>query len=304
MEQFRTVPSCSDSLPLDVLEVLPQGKPRAIVQIVHGMKEHKERYLHFMRYLASCGIGSVVHDHRGHGKSVCRPEDLGYFSKNGADAMVEDVLDVSQSMRSRYPDAPWILFGHSMGSLVVRKYLKTHDDTVHGLIISGAVYENPGAKPGRIVLRALGLKNNDRRVSPLAAKLVDGDFDKKVPGTQKNRWLSYNEENVAAFNRDELCGFEFSLNAYDNLLKLVLDVYDPQGWQMKNPNLPVLFVAGQDDPVIGGPSRFQKTVQDLKDKGYKNTRSILYPHMRHEILNETGRMDVYRDLLRFIEEIV
>lgn len=302
MEQYRTVNSQQDGLPLDVLEVIPDGKIVGLVQIVHGMQEHKERYLAFMRFMARQGYLCAAHDHRGHGKSVRSEEDLGYFYDETGDAIVEDVNTVGTMIRADHPELPLLMLGHSMGSLVVRKYLKKYDDTLCGLVISGAVYENPAAKPGKIIVRALGYRHGDKRVSSMVSKLIDGSFDKQIEGSVKNRWLSRNEDNVQAFNDDPLCGFPFTFNGYRNLLQLVLDVYDEKGWQMNNPDLPVLFLGGEEDPVIGGQKHFDKTMQAMRARGYTHVEGKLYPHMRHEILNEINRQTVYDDILAFMDQ--
>lgn len=300
-ERYRKVISKADGLPLDVVEVLPEGKIKGIVQIVHGMAEHKERYLHFMEFLAEHGFACVAADHRGHGKSVRSDEDLGYFYDETGDAIVEDLNDVAASLRLRYPHVPFYMIGHSMGSLIVRKYLKKYDNNIDKLVISGAVYENPGARPGKKLAKALARIEGDKAHSRLVNTLAGG-FDRGIEGDKKNRWLSYNEENVDKFNESQIDGFTFSLNGYKNLFQLIEDVYDDKGWRMQNPDLPVFFVAGKDDPVTGGHDNYLKTIQSLKDKGYKNVKGKEYPHMRHEILNETNKEVVYRDILRFLED--
>ena len=301
MEKYRKVKSKADGLDLEILEVIPEGKVKGIVQIVHGMQEHKERYLHFMEFLAAHGYACIAHDHRGHGNSVKDVEDRGYFYDEKGEAIVEDINDVIEDLKKRYPDVPVYMLGHSMGSLVVRKYLKKHDDKISRLIITGPVWNNPASGPGLALVKILSRLQGGKKVSPFVEKISNGSFDKGIPGTEKNRWLSANEENVKSFNDDPHSGFPFTLNGYQNLLQLVRDVYDPKGWQMKNPDIPVYFLGGEQDPVIGSPKEFDNTVQKLKDKGYTNVSKKLYPHMRHEILNETNRMEVYEDILKFLE---
>ena len=301
METYRKVKSKSDGLDLEILEVIPEGKVKGIVQIVHGMQEHKERYLHFMEYLAAHGYACIAHDHRGHGNSVKDVQDRGYFYDEKASAIVEDINDVAEDLRRRYPNVPVYMLGHSMGSLVVRKYLKKHDDKISKLIITGPVWNNPASGPGLGLVRILDKLRGGKTVSPFVEKISNGSFDKKIPGDTKNRWLSVNEDNVNDFNNDPANGFPFTLNGYKNLLQLVRDVYSPKGWQMKNSGLPVLFLGGEQEPVIGSPKEFDNTVQKLKDRGYTDVSKKLYPNMRHEILNETHRMEVYEDILKFLE---
>lgn len=114
--------SLVDGLELDVLEVVPEGEIKGIFQIHHGMSEYKERYLPFMEYLAANGYVAAIHDCRGHGKSVKIKEDLGYLYRGGARALVEDAHQLTRELKEKWPSLPLILFGHSMGSMVVRMY--------------------------------------------------------------------------------------------------------------------------------------------------------------------------------------
>ena len=114
----ETVMASADRLPLDVLSVTPET-PVGILQLVHGMCEHKERYIPFMQYMASHGWICIIHDHRGHGRSVRKTEDLGYFYSGGYRALVNDIRIVNDLIRQRHPDLPLVLFGHSMGSMAV-----------------------------------------------------------------------------------------------------------------------------------------------------------------------------------------
>ncbi|MDO4664313.1 MAG: alpha/beta fold hydrolase [Erysipelotrichaceae bacterium] len=302
MERNLTVKSPSDGLELDVLEILPDNSEVVgIVQIAHGMQEHKERYRDFMNFLASKGYAVVCADHRGHGKSIQNPEDLGYFYDESGDAIVNDLNAVQENLRQQYPDVPVFLIAHSMGTLVARKYIQSFDDRISALVLSGPVYKNPAAKLGKMLIRIIRTFKGDRHISKFVANLIEGSFDKGIAGEQKNRWLSYNEENVERFNADPICGKPFTLNGYANLLQLLIDCYSTKGWAMKNPQLPIFFVAGAEDPVIGNANQFEKMQQFLKERGYQHVEGKLYEKMRHEILNETDRQRVYEDLYTFLE---
>ncbi|WP_294730289.1 alpha/beta fold hydrolase [uncultured Faecalibaculum sp.] len=295
-----TVCSRQDGLPLEVLLTLPEPeeKLRGLVQISHGMCEHKERYLPFMDYLARHGYGAVIHDHRGHGQNAKEADSLGFFGDETGDAIAADLYQVTEGIRQRFPDTPIWLFGHSMGSLVARKYLKTHDDQIRGLVLSGAPWNNPGAHAGLALARGMAKVKGGRYRSRFIHDLADGAFGRAFPD---NGWLSANEENVKAFNAHPLDGFSFTLNGYMNLFRLVLDVYDDKGWQMKNPSLPVFFVAGEEDPVIGSRRKWIAEQDFMRNLGYQNTSGTLYPGMRHEILLERESERVMDDILAFLE---
>ena len=140
-----------DNLELSVLRTEPEGKIRGVIQIVHGMSEHKERYLPFMEYMTGRGFACVIHDHRGHGKSVKASGDLGYMYGGGAHAMVEDIRRVNDFIHRRYAHKKVILLGHSMGSLAVRTYLKKYDRSVDLVILSGSPSKNPALPVGMVL---------------------------------------------------------------------------------------------------------------------------------------------------------
>lgn len=300
MEVYRKIRSPHDDLELDVLEILPDGEALGVVQIVHGMQEHKERYRPFMEYLARHGYAVVASDHRGHGKSVRNKKDFGYFYDESGEAIVEDLEAVSSGLRIRHPHVPFFMIAHSMGTLIARKYLKTHDEELAGLILSGPVYENPKASAGKKLVDVVSRYRGSHYISKHIANMVEGSFDHGVEGTLKNRWLSRNEDNVRSFNEDPLCGQPFTLNGYRNLMILIEDAYSTDGWKVKNPQMPILFAAGDEDPVIGSPKEFALMQKFLRERGYENVSGRLYPQMRHEILNELCREQVYEDFYRFL----
>lgn len=148
------IASETDGLEISILLCGPAAcAPKGIVQIVHGMCEHKERYIPFMEFLAANGFFSIIHDHRGHGESVRSSEDLGYFYEGGWEAMVDDIKAVTERVRKEHPDLPLILLGHSMGSMAVRSFAKRYDNMTSGLIVCGSPSRNHGAGIGKLVAR-------------------------------------------------------------------------------------------------------------------------------------------------------
>ncbi|MCI8284135.1 MAG: alpha/beta hydrolase [Firmicutes bacterium] len=278
------------------------GKLRGIVQIVHGMAEHKERYTDFMEFLAVRGYVCVIHDNRGHGKSVRDKSDLGYFYGDGFKCLLQDVSDVAQHVRKIYPDIPRYLLGHSMGSLIVRAYAKRHDDELAGLIVVGSPSKHTGQRLGLFLTKIIGGITGERRVSPFIEKIA-GPKPKDPKASSKYAWICSDENIVKEFEKDELCGFAFTINGYENLMKLLIDVYDKSGWQVKNPDLPVHFASGKEDVCLINEKRFREAVGFMRQVGYRNVSSKLYNGMYHEILNEKGRAHVYEDLAEVIAEM-
>ncbi|MCF0136061.1 MAG: alpha/beta fold hydrolase [Lachnospiraceae bacterium] len=294
MQSTFVISSSSDGLELHALEIRPEEEVRGVLVLVHGMAEHKERYILFMEYMASLGYACLIHDHRGHGESVRDPEDLGFMYANGAEAIVEDVQDMVREAERRYPQLPIHMFGHSMGSLIVRCYLQKYDDRLTSLTISGCVAQNPAADAGKFMAALVGKIKGDHYRSPLITAMAFGSYNKAFPRAKSSyAWLNSDEEAVQQYEEDPLCGFVFTANGYENLMKLLKQCYQNGSYQKKNPALPILFLSGADDPCCMGEKGFHGAVDYLKSAGYKNTAGVLLPGMRHEILNEPGRMKVY-----------
>lgn len=291
--------SRQDGLVLDVLALVPEN-PKAIVQLAHGMCEHKERYLPFMEYLAGLGFLCVINDHRGHGKSVRSMEDLGYFYANGGPALVNDLHQITCMIRKKYPDLPLFLFGHSMGSLAARVYLKYYEKELDGLVICGSPSNQPMAGFGLHLVRLLSRIKGSHARSPLVNHLFSASFEKPfLAEGMVHAWISKDRSVVEAYNASPYCNFTFTLNGYESLLWLVQQTYSKNGWNVRKPKLPVLFVSGSDDPCMVSRKKFQEAVETLRKACYKNVSAKLYPGLRHEILNEKERCLVYKDISAF-----
>ncbi len=294
--------SRQDGLVLDVLVCPPEGEIRGVVQISHGMSEHKERYIPFMEFLSKNGYASVIHDHRGHGKSVKCIDDLGYFYETKADMIVEDLYQVTVYAKEKFPGVPLILFGHSMGSMVVRKYLKKYDSSIDRLIVCGSPSKNPWVGLGLLISRVIQVFHGNHYRSAFLQHMAFGSFDKKVGASKgSDAWICSDAEVVQRYHDDPLCGFIFTVNGFQNLFHLMQDIYSPDGWGRKHLSLPILFLAGGDDPVIVNKRRWLKSQEFLKKLGYKNIQNIFYQGMRHELLNETIASTVYQDILKWME---
>lgn len=286
-----------DQLGLGVLVCIPDEEPVGIVQVLHGMSEHKERYLPFLEYLCRRGYACVIHDHRGHGESVRRPEDLGYFYENGAQAIVEDVGQINRWMRKKFPGKPYFLFGHSMGSLVARAYLKRYDSTIDGLMLSGSPSATPASKLGLALGVVMKKHRGDHYVPKRYNRIAFDNFNKKFqPAPSQHSWLCSDPEVVCSFDEDPLCGFSFTLNGFDALFHLMETVYSTKGWNITKPELPVWFLSGEQDPCMLSRLRFLQAVDLIHQVGYETVSAKLYPGMRHEILNEPGHMQVFEDI--------
>lgn len=292
--------SSFDGLDLSVLVCRPDTVPEAVVQIAHGMCEYKERYLPFIEFLCNEGYACVIHDHRGHGRSVMNNDDLGYMYEGGWEGIVEDIRTVNRYAASIFKGCRIHLFGHSMGSLAVRSFAKRYDELIDRLIVCGSPSKNPAAGAGKALTRIIAAIRGDRHRPALIHKMAFEGFNKRFTKEGPNAWLATDKAVVKHYNDDPSCGYMFTANGFIGLFSLMQDCYDAGGWTISRPDLPILFIAGKDDPCITGEKQFGQAVDFMRKIGYKDVSSILYDGMRHEILNETEKTKVWNDVLEFI----
>lgn len=302
-----TLASRHDGLALGVSVLMPEdlAQAKGIIQLVHGMAEYRQRYYEFMDYCVSRGYVVVIHDHRGHGESVKSKDDYGYFYKEGRRGLIDDVWTVNQYIHERFPKLKLTLFGHSMGSLVVRCYMQQYDSTVDGLIVCGSPSRQAMAGFGVQMVKMLEAFKGGHYRSKMMHKMSVGSYEKKFAHEgNPNAWVVSDPEVLKQYEADPRSGFMFTLNGFETLFGLMAQAYRKKGWKMENPTAPVLFVAGEDDPVILSKKDFEKAVQFMHDRGYREVESKLYPMMRHEILNEVGKQKVWDDLVGWVNDKV
>lgn len=279
----------------------PEGEIRGVVQIVHGIAEYALRYDGFARYLNALGFLVTAEDHMGHGKSMVTP---GYFA-GGWFTAAEDTLHLLTMTRAEFPEKPYFLFGHSMGSFLTRTLLAKHPE----LPLSGAVICGTGWMPGVVlaageaVCRGVCRKKGEREPSEALEKLVFGSYNKRVehPRTAFD-WLSRNAASVDAYIGDPLCGFTASAGLMRDMLGGIRYNQKPENLRAMNRELPVFFVAGGDDPVGSYGSGVRRTAEEFRKAGMKDVSLRIYPLCRHEILNEINREEIYEDVARWLEK--
>lgn len=299
--ELSNLPSVFDGLSLSVAMTRPESPAKGIVQFVHGMIEHKERYFPLMEWLSSHGYFCIISDLRGHGSSVRTEDDLGYFGKNGWSALVEDIKTVGDKAREEFPGLPFTLIGHSMGSLVVRSYLKRYDSTIDRLIVSGSPSDNPAKGAGKAIARTLQLLMGPRHRSKLLHTISFAGYNKGFEANGYDRaWVCSDPDVLKAYHSDPLCSFLFTVDGFANLFDLMSDCYSAEGWKLTKPELPIRFISGALDPCRSSDKAWQASVDFISSLGYKDVSGKLYPAMRHEVLNETDRMTVWEDILEML----
>ena len=298
--KIEKIKSSSDNLELELAYIEPKEEIKGVVQISHGMSEHKERYYDFMEYLKNQGYIVVLNDHRGHGSSVKNKEDLGYFYTEDISYIINDLYDVTKYIKNKYKDKKIYLFSHSMGTLVARGYIQKYDNEIEKLVLCGPPTKNELTKFAIKLSQVSKYINKDNKPSKLLNKLTFGSYNKG--NTINNEWLSKSIDNVNKYNDDKLCGFIFTGNGFINLYKLMDNAFCRENYKMQNKSLPIFVIAGSKDPVIQDEKKFLELVDFLKELGYKDVTSKLYKDLKHEILNEEEKNIIYKDVLDFFNK--
>lgn len=279
--------------------------PRSIVQIVHGMAEHIDRYDSLAEHLVGRGFVVCAEDHIGHGGTAASPEDFGHMPVHGGkDILISDVETLRRIMAERFPGAPHVMYGHSMGSFIVRAHLARHGRGLAAAILSGTGTLPPALSAlGRTMATALATIRGPRHRSKFIDSLGAGGYGAQIDGARTPLdWLSTDDAVVDAYIADERCGFMFTVGGYATLLDLTGEIADPKAVASVPSDVPVLLIAGEEDPVGSRGEGVRAAAELLEGAGVEDVTVILYPGMRHEIHNEIGKERVLDDLDRWLDE--
>lgn len=290
MTAFTTLPSAMKGAQIPVYLWQPQGEAKALVQFVHGMAEHMERYDEPARYLAAHGYLVVGHTHVGHGDTPLP----GFFGKKGGwDVLLKDIDAVGQWARERFPQMPCFLLGHSMGSFLTRCYLTDHAQGLAGAVLSGTgFYPRPLTVAAKALAKAFILMGRGKKPSPFINRFVCGDG-----GTQ---WLSRDEAAQKAYADDPACGFTFTAHGFYDLFTGLNRLAQPAALKNIPHSLPVYLFSGDQDPVGQMGEGVKKVAEEYRAAGLASVTCRLYPGGRHEMFNELNREEVYADLVQWL----
>ena len=298
-------PSADGKTQIHAIEWIPEELPRAIFQMCHGMAEYIDRYDDFAEFLSLNGYYVVGHDHLGHGKSIRSTEQLGFFDeKNGNEYVVADIHKLRVQTKKKYPNLPYFIMGHSMGSFLVRQYIG-----IYGAGLSGAIVMGTGEQPtlllkaGRTLCRLLALLHGWDWHSQLVDGMVAGGYEKHFADEPDgSNWLSRNPENVRKYRNDPMCGFMFTVNAYYHMFSGMIKMNQQEKEGKISKKLPVLFIAGKEDPVGNYGKSVENVYKKYKQCGMQDVKLKLYENDRHEILNELDREQVFIDIWKWLEK--
>lgn len=272
-----------------------------VVQILHGMAEFGDRYDGFCEYLTEHGYIVYVHDHRKHGMSISGSQKVGYYTTDTWKQMVKDIDFVQEDIMEKEDTDKVIMLGHSMGSFLLRTYLIDYGDHVEKAIIMGTAYTNvalsgAGTLAAKIIGRVAGHKP-----SPFLNQMSVGPYNKSFePGKTGSDWLTRDEEICSWYEENPLCGFVYTPKFYEEITKGLLYIIRNENIK-KTPNIPVLFVSGDQDPVGEMGKGVTKVFDIFKSLGY-DAQLTLFEGARHEILNEFDKEEVYQCILEFLDK--
>jgi alpha-beta hydrolase superfamily lysophospholipase len=272
-----------------VFRWLPEGQPRGLVQLTHGMGEHVLRYGDLADRLTALGLVVQGQDHRGHGATARENgTEPGALGEGGWRELVADVGRLVELGREDFPGVPVVLLGHSMGSFAVQQYLLDHSDDVDAAVLSGTTLLDQ-------------LEGAIDTSGPMDLSAFNAPF---APARTDYDWLTRDEAQVDAYVADPWCGFGLDATSGAEMFVAGRDVADPQRLDAMHKELPVYVAVGEHDPVGGPVVLAQALVDRYRAAGLTDLTFRVWPEARHEIFNETNRDDVDAELIDWIRQAV
>jgi alpha-beta hydrolase superfamily lysophospholipase len=293
------------SIQLACIKVEPKKEPKAIIQIFHGMGEHKNRYIPFMKYLAENGYVVYAHDHRKHGESVADENQVGIFLKEDTfHDVIDDCYMVSRQALKEHPGKDIYILGHSMGSIIARGFLGEYPLIAKKAIIMGTLphYTLTKALAPLMLARIIKLFTSKTKPSQFLANLLNKGLQPKygLPRTEFD-WLSRDNSLVDAYIADPLCGYAYTPQFYVEFFKCIINV-NKSNFISRGKDIPILFISGDADPV-GDKGAGVKEVSNLfKGHGYTELTLELVKEAKHEILNEIDKLTTYEFIKNWLEK--
>ncbi len=282
---------------------LPEGPPKALLQVVHGMAEHIDRYDETAKRLNQAGFAVAGHNHLGHGPDAAA---LGHFAReNGWDALIDDTHALRRDLEAKYPGTPYFLLGHSMGSFVVRGYCLKYEKGLAGVLLSGPNHMDAATlAAGSLLANLQCALGGAEKPSRLLQTISFAGYNKKYAPPRTNfDWLTTDTAIVDAYLADPYCGFTFTARAYRDLF-IGLKRVAARKLSAMEKDIPVLLLSGDMDPVGLYGDGVKQTASEILNAGVKDVQVKLYEGGRHEMFNEKDKETVWADVIAWMERVL
>ena len=301
MREFTLKPE--GDLTLDCREYRPEGDPVGILQVIHGLGEHQGRYVSFARFLAENGFAAYTSDLPGHGSAAAETGSLGRFPRGGWLQAAEAQHALLERVKGLWPGKPVFLFGHSMGSFLARSCLILWPGGLQGCILCGTGHlARPLVAAGSAAAEVTAKLRGEGNTSEFLRKMAFGSYNQRIPeAASPNAWICRDEAVVAAYDADPLCGLTPSSGLIREMMRGIRLITDPAKQKRMDPELPVLFISGEEDPVGEYGAGVRRALESFRKAGMKRAELKLYPGDRHELLNEPDRDAVCGDILAWLK---
>ncbi|MDY2889664.1 MAG: alpha/beta hydrolase [Candidatus Caccosoma sp.] len=283
------------------LHIFKVNNPKGYIQLIHGMEEHQERYEPFIEQLNKQNYTVISSNMRGHGSDA---KNLGFFKeKKGYEFLLLDQKEITKYIKKTFNTNKVIIFAHSMGTIITRNLLQTESKDYEKVILSGFPCPQAFVGVGIFLANLIQLFKGPMYYSKALQQIAIGSFNNKIDNSKTNLdWLSVNEENVKNYMEDPFCGHGFKVSALNDLFHLTKYMSKASRYKYVNTSLPILMLRGDEDPCTGFDNGSKKSINVLKKAGFNNIKEIKYQNMRHEILNEANKNDVYNDVIKFLND--
>lgn len=279
---------------------IPDGEIKGVLHLVHGMTEHIGRYEPLFSFLAEAGYVAFGYDNLGHGKTAKDDSELGFIAnKDGWKYLVNDVEAFALAVKHLYPDKPFYLMGHSMGSFIARLAAVSFNELYEKLIICGTGGKNPLSNIGLIIADIIKSVKGEKYISKFLINMAFGAYNIRFDGSSKYNWLTKDKAIIEKYANDKFCTFSFTVSAMHDLVKLNSVCNEKKWYKDISKTLPILLISGECDPVGNYGKGVKQVYRDLLKVG-ADANLKLYPDCRHEILNDTCKDEVMADILEFL----
>jgi len=302
VEKFKL--SGKKGIELSCYKVVPEEEVKAVIQIFHGMGEHKGRYLHFAKYLAKKSFAVYAHDHRKHGESVNGDQGVGIFTKDDKwEDMIVECNFVNHKIKKDYPNVPIIILGHSMGSIMARKFIATYPKGANMAIISGTLPYLKSSNLFKIDMlsKIISLFNPKNKRSKFLGKKINAPLNKPfIPNRTKFDWITSDDKLLDKYIEDPLCGFDYSSRFYSEWFYGIANANLTETIS-KTQDIPILIISGENDPLSEKGYTIKQIRELYSGHGYLQLTNKLVAHARHEVLNEKDKLATYKYIISWIE---